>query len=129
MNIYVGNLSNEVTEEDLKQAFETFGEVESVKIIKDKYTNRSKGFGFVEMASKAEGQSAIDGLNGTELKGRTLKVNEARPRTERRGGGGGYGGGRGRQGGGRGGSGGGRGGRGGGRGGSGGGRGGRGRGK
>jgi RNA recognition motif-containing protein len=55
MNIYVGNLSTEVTEEDLKQAFEPFGEVESVKIIKDKYTNRSKGFGFVEMPSKAEG--------------------------------------------------------------------------
>ena len=117
MNIYVGNLSNEVTEEDLKQAFETFGQVESVKIIKDKYTNRSKGFGFVEMASKAEGQSAIDGLNGKELKGKALNVNEARPRTESRGRGGGYGGGRGGQGGGRGGYGGGRGGQGGGRGG------------
>ena len=117
MNIYVGNLSNEVTEEDLKQAFETFGEVESVKIIKDKYTNRSKGFGFVEMASKAEGQSAIDGLNGKELKGKALNVNEARPRTESRGRGGGYGGGRGGQGGGRGGYGGGRGGQGSGRGG------------
>ena len=110
MNIYVGNLSNEVTEEDLKQAFETFGEVESVKIIKDKYTNRSKGFGFVEMASKAEGQSAIDGLNGKELKGKALNVNEARPRTESRGRGGGYGGGRKGQGGSRGGQGGGRGG-------------------
>jgi RNA recognition motif-containing protein len=103
MNIYVGNLSNEVTEEDLKQAFETFGEVESVKIIKDKYTNRSKGFGFVEMPSKAEGQSAIDDLNGKELKGKALNVNEARPRTESRGRGGGYGGGRKGQGGGRGG--------------------------
>jgi RNA recognition motif-containing protein len=99
MNIYVGNLSNEVTEEDLKQAFETFGEVKSVNIIKDKYTNRSKGFGFVEMASKAEGQSAIDGLNGKELKGKAVNVNEARPRTEGRGRGGGYGGGRGGQGG------------------------------
>jgi RNA recognition motif-containing protein len=117
MNIYVGNLSNEVTEEDLKQAFETFGEVESVNIIKDKYTNRSKGFGFVEMASKAEGQSAIDGLNGKELKGKAVNVNEARPRTESRGRGGGYGSGRGGQGGGRGGQGGGRGGQGGGRGG------------
>jgi RNA recognition motif-containing protein len=124
MNIYVGNLSNEVTEEDLKQAFETFGEVESVNIIKDKYTNRSKGFGFVEMASKAEGQSAIDGLNGKELKGKAVNVNEARPRTESRGRGGGYGSGRGGQGGGRGGQGGGRGGQGGGRGGQGGGRGG-----
>ena len=103
MNIYIGNLSYEVTEEDLKQAFEAFGEVESVKIIKDKYTNRSKGFGFVEMASKAEGQSAIDGLNGKELKGRALNVNEARPRTESRGGRGGQGGGRGGYGGGRGG--------------------------
>ena len=112
MNIYVGNLSNEVTEEDLKQAFETFGQVESANIIKDKYTNRSKGFGFVEMASKAEGQSAIDGLNGKELKGKALNVNEARPRTESRGRGGAYGGGRGGQGGGRGGYGGSRGGRG-----------------
>ena len=136
MNIYVGNLSNEVTEEDLKQAFETFGEVESVKIIKDKYTNRSKGFGFVEMPSKAEGQSAIDDLNGKELKGKALNVNEAHPRTESRGRGGGYGGGRkgqggsrGGQGGGRGGYGGDRGGQGGGRGGYGGGRGGRGRGR
>ena len=129
MNIYVGNLSHEVTEEDLQLSFEPFGQLESATIIKDKHSGQSRGFGFVEMASKAEGQSAIDGLNGTELKGRTLKVNEARPRTESRGGGGGYGGGRGRQGGGRGGSGGGRGGRGGGRGGSGGGRGGRGRGK
>jgi RNA recognition motif-containing protein len=100
MNIYVGNLSNEVTEEDLKQAFETFGQVESANIIKDKYTNRSKGFGFVEMASKAEGQSAIDGLNGKELKGKAVTVNEARPRTESRGRGGGYGSGRGGQGGG-----------------------------
>jgi RNA recognition motif-containing protein len=95
MNIYVGNLSNEVTEEDLKQAFETFGQVESANIIKDKYTNRSKGFGFVEMASKAEGQSAIDGLNGKELKGKAVTVNEARPRTGSQGRGGGYGNGRG----------------------------------
>jgi RNA recognition motif-containing protein len=94
MNIYVGNLSYEVTEEDLKEAFEAFGAVETVKVIKDNYTDRSKGFGFVEMPSKAEGQSAIDGLNDKELKGRTLKVNEARPRTESRGGRGGYGGGR-----------------------------------
>ena len=77
MNIYVGNLSYEVTEEDLKQAFEAFGEVESVKIITDKYTNRSKGFGFVEMPSQAEAQPAIDELNGKELKGRTLNLNEA----------------------------------------------------
>ena len=101
MKIYVGNLSYEVTEEDLRLALEEFGQVESATIIKDKYSGQSKGFGFVEMASKAEGQSAIDGLNGKELKGRALKVNEARPRTENRGGRGGYGGGRGGQGGGR----------------------------
>ncbi|MGD8298698.1 MAG: hypothetical protein PVG67_20015, partial [Desulfobacterales bacterium] len=77
----------------------------SATIIKDKHSGQSKGFGFVEMASKAEGQSAIDGLNGKELKGRALNVNEARPRTESRGSGRGYGGGRGRQGGGRGGQG------------------------
>ncbi len=103
MNIYVGNLSYEVTEEDLKEAFEVFGEVETVRVLKDKYTGRSKGFGFVEMASKAEGQSAIDGLNGKELKERALNVNEARPRTESRGSRGGYGGDRGGQGCGRGG--------------------------
>jgi len=129
MNIYTGNLSNEVTEEDLKGAFETFGEVKSVKVITDKYTNRSKGFGFVEMPSKTEGQSAIDGLNGKELKGKALNVNEARPRTESRGPGRGYGGGRGGQGGGRGGQGGRRGGYSGGRGGQGGRRGGSGRGR
>ncbi len=94
MNIYVGNLSYEVTEEDLKEAFEAFGAVETAKIIKDNYTGRSKGFGFVEMPAKDEAESAINDLNDKELKGRTLKVNEARPRTESRGGGrGGYGGG------------------------------------
>jgi len=129
MNIYVGNLSHEVTEEDLRLALEQFGQVESAAIIKDKRSGESKGFGFVEMASKAEGQSAIDALNGTELKGRTLKVNEARPRTERRGSGGGYGRGRGGRSGDRGGQGGGRGRQGGGRSGYGGGRGGRGRGR
>ena len=143
MKIYVGNLSYEVTEEDLRLALEQFGQVESATIIKDKHSGQSKGFGFVEMASKAEGQSAIDGLNGKELKGRALNVNEARPRTESRGGGGGYngarggrgggrrgyGGDKGGRGGGRRGYGGGRGGQGGGRGGQGGGRGGRGRGR
>jgi RNA recognition motif-containing protein len=93
MNIYVGNMSYEVTEEDLRLAFEEFGQVESANIIKDKYSGESKGFGFVEMPSKAEGQSAIDGLNGKEFKGRTINVNEARPRTDSRGGrGGGRGG-------------------------------------
>jgi len=95
MNIYVGNLSYEVTEEDLRQAFEQSGQVESVSIIMDKYSGRSKGFGFVEMPSNVEGQAAIEGLNGKELKGRALNVNEARPRTENRGDRGGYGGGRG----------------------------------
>ena len=84
MNIYVGNLSFEVTEEDLKQAFEGFGQVESVNIIKDRYSGESRGFGFVEMPAEAEAQSAITGLNGKELKGRTLNVNEARPRSEGR---------------------------------------------
>jgi len=84
MNIYVGNLSYEVSEEDLKQAFEGFGQVASVNIIKDRYSGESRGFGFVEMPDKAEADSAINGLNGKELKGRDLKVNEARPRSEAR---------------------------------------------
>ncbi len=93
MNIYVGNLSYEVTEDDLRLAFESFGQVESANIIKDKYSGQSKGFGFVEMPSSEEARSAINGLNGKELKGRTLNVNEARPRSEKprgRGGRGGY---------------------------------------
>jgi RNA recognition motif-containing protein len=103
MNIYVGNLSYEVTEQDLQNAFEGFGEIESLKIIKDNYSGRSKGFGFVEMSNNADAQSAIKGLNDKELKGRKLKVNTARPRNNNRGGRGGFGGGRrgGRQGGGR----------------------------
>ena len=87
MNIYVGNLSREVTEDDLKEAFEAFGQVASVAIIKDKFSGESRGFGFVEMPAKAEAQSAINDLNGKELKGRKLNVNEARPRTEGRRGG------------------------------------------
>ena len=94
MNIYVGNLSYEVTEEELKEAFESFGQIESVRIIKENYSGRSKGFGFVEMPNNANAQSAIDALNDKELKGRTLKVNAARPRTGNRGGRGGFGGGR-----------------------------------
>jgi RNA recognition motif-containing protein len=94
MNIYVGNLSYEVTEEDLQNAFEGFGQIESVRIIKDNYSGRSKGFGFVEMSNNANAQSAINDLNDKELKGRTLKVNMARPRSENRGGRGGFGGGR-----------------------------------
>ena len=104
MNIYVGSMSYNVTEEDLKEAFEAFGEVESVKIIKDMYSGRSKGFGFVEMPSKAEAQSAIEGMNGKDLKGRSLNVSEAHPRSEDRRSGARYGGprhGGGRHGGGR----------------------------
>jgi len=86
MNIYVGNLSYDLSEEDLKKAFEEFGQVESAKIITDTYSGRSKGFGFVEMSNEAEAQSAIDALNGKELEGRTLNVNQARPRSEGRGG-------------------------------------------
>ena len=93
MNIYVGNLSREVSEDDLKKAFESFGQVESANVIKDKFSRESKGFGFVEMPSKTEGQSAIEGLNGTDLKGKVLNVNEARPKTDNRGGGRGQGGG------------------------------------
>ena len=87
MNIYVGNLPHEATEENLKEAFEAFGAVETVKVIKDNYTGRSKGFAFVEMPAKAEAQSAIEGLNGKDLKGRSINVSEARPRSEGRRGG------------------------------------------
>ena len=104
MKIYVGNLSYDVTEEELRQEFMAFGEVETVNIIMDKYSGRPKGFGFVEMPSVSEGQAAIDGLNGKTLKERTLNVNAARPRTDDRGGGsygdrrgGGSGGGRGQR--------------------------------
>jgi len=92
MKIYVGNLSSEVTEEELRQEFEAFGEVTSADIIIDKYSGRPRGFGFVEMASESEGQAAITDLNGKTLKERTLNVNVARPRSDR--GGGGFRGGR-----------------------------------
>ena len=108
MNIYVGNLSRETTEDELRQAFAPFGEVTSANVIKDRYSGESRGFGFVEMTTKSEAQAAINGLNGTSLGERTLSVNEARPRSE-----GGGGGGRGSYGGGGFGGGGGRGGRGG----------------
>ncbi len=98
MRIYVGNLSYEVTEEELRQEFGAFGEVASVEIITDRDSGRPKGFGFVEMPSASEGQAAIAALNGKTLEERTLNVSEARPRSESgRGGGrpgGGYGGGR-----------------------------------
>ncbi len=85
MNIYVGNLAREATEEDVREAFKAFGQVTSVSVIKDKFSGESRGFGFVEMPSQAEAQSAIAGLNGKELQGRSLTVNEARPRPEGRG--------------------------------------------
>ncbi len=95
MNIYVGNLPWDLTEEDLREAFAAFGEVETAKIVQDKFSGRSRGFGFVEMTNKEEGTAAISGLNEKDLKGRAIKVNEAKPRTENRrpGGGGGFGGG------------------------------------
>ena len=98
MNIYIGNLSREVTEDELRQSFEAFGQVTSANVIKDRYSGESRGFGFVEMSTKSEAQAAINGLNGTTLGERTLSVSEARPRTEGGGGrrpfgGGGFGGG------------------------------------
>ncbi len=113
MNIYAGNLSYDVTEQDLQTAFEAFGKVESVNVIKDRFSGESRGFGFVEMPSNEEGKAAIEGLGGTQLKGKAITVNEARPKSNDRdrggrggrsggggrrggsgGGGGGYGGGR-----------------------------------
>lgn len=88
MNIYVGNLSRDTAEADLRHAFEAHGQVATVSIIKDKYSGESKGFGFVEMPAKAEAEAAITNLNGKDLNGRTLNISEARPRTENRGGGG-----------------------------------------
>ncbi len=101
-NIFVGNLNFNTSEEDLRQLFEPYGQVDRVSIMTDRDTGRSRGFGFVEMASAEEGEKAIAALNGQEIGGRTLNINEARPKTERSGGGGG-GGGRGGFGGGRGG--------------------------
>jgi RNA recognition motif-containing protein len=98
MNIFIGNLSRQVTDADLRQAFEAHGQVASANVIKDKFTGESRGFGFVEMPVQAEAQAAIAALNGKDLKGRALNVAEAKPRTEGGGGGGraggGYGGGR-----------------------------------
>ncbi len=90
MNIYVGNIAPEVTEDDLSEAFRGFGEVDTARVITDRYSGQSRGFGFVEMQSRTEAQAAIEGLNGKELKGRSIVVNEARPREQ--GGGGGSGG-------------------------------------
>ena len=102
MRIYAGNLSYDMTEEELRQEFLAYGEVTSVSILTDRLSGQPKGFGFVEMVSKSEAEAAITGLNGKTLKERTIVVNEARPRTDNRGGGsygdrrgGGYNGGRG----------------------------------
>jgi len=89
VNIYVGNLSFDTSEDDLRDAFESYGEVTSTSIIKDKFSGKSRGFGFVEMSSYAEAQAAIEALNGKDMDGRTLNINEARPRTENAGNGGG----------------------------------------
>jgi RNA recognition motif-containing protein len=83
MNIYVGNLPFNVSEENLRQAFETFGQVSSARIVKDKYSGQPRGFGFVEMPDRAEAQAAIENLNGKDLLGQQMNVNEARPRTDR----------------------------------------------
>ena len=89
MNIFVAGLSYQITDADLKELFEEYGEVSSAKIISDRETRRSKGYGFVEMATEEDGQRAIEELNDAEYDGRTLSVSVARPRTERTGGGGG----------------------------------------
>jgi len=103
-NIFVGNLSFNTNEDELRQLFESYGQVDRVSIMTDRDTGRSRGFGFVEMASNEDGEKAITALNGSQVGGRTINVNEARPKTERSGGGGGGGrdrGGRGGEGGGR----------------------------
>jgi RNA recognition motif-containing protein len=83
MNIYVGNLSYEITDDEVKDLFSPHGEISSVSIIKDKYSGQSKGFGFIEMPNQAEAEEAIKALNESEVKGRNIKVNQARPKEER----------------------------------------------
>lgn len=90
MNLFVGNLSFETTESDLREAFEAYGTVNSAAVITDRDTGRSRGFGFVEMPTEGEARAAIEGLNDKDLQGRALRVNEARPRGSGGGGGGGY---------------------------------------
>ena len=92
MNIYVGNLPYQATDADLRQVFEQYGEVSTASVIMDRQTGRSRGFGFVEMANEEEARTAIDGTNGTDMMGRALRVNEARPKPQGGGGGGGRGG-------------------------------------
>ena len=89
MNIYVGNLAYGVTQDELREAFAAFGAVDSANLITDKFTGESKGFGFVEMPNNSEADAAIKALNEQELKGRAMRVNQAKPRAERSGGGGG----------------------------------------
>jgi RNA recognition motif-containing protein len=91
MNIYVGNLSFEVTDDDLRQLFAAYGEVESASVVKDRFSGESRGFGFVEMPAKKDADAAIAALNGTDVKGRTITVNEAKPKAPKSGGGGGGG--------------------------------------
>ena len=92
MNIYVGNVAPQATEDEIRTIFEEFGEVTSAKLIKDRYSNEPRGFGFVEMTSKSDGINAINQVNGRELHGQNLTVNEARPKTDSRSGGGNRGG-------------------------------------
>jgi len=94
MNIYVGNLAADVSEDDLRKLFETFGAVLTINIIKDRYTGETRGFGFIEMPTELEAQAAIKGLDGTKLNNKVLAVSKARPRTEMGGRGQGYGGGK-----------------------------------
>ncbi|MDZ7773464.1 MAG: RNA-binding protein [Balneolaceae bacterium] len=91
MNIYVGNLSYNISDDDLRELFEEFGEVDTAKVITDRETGRSKGFGFVEMPDDDDARAAIEELDGDEIDGRTVKVNKARPKEEKSGGGGRYG--------------------------------------
>ena len=92
MRLYIGNMSYDTTEDRLRTVFENYGAVESINLIADRETGRPKGFGFIEMPTDEEANAAIEGINGTDLDGRTVKVNVARARTENRGGGGGGGG-------------------------------------
>ena len=92
MNIYVGNLSYDTNDDDLRDAFSQYGQVDDARVIKDRESGRSRGFGFVEMASDTEAKAAIEGTNGSDLQGRSLNGDEARPREDRGGGGGGGGG-------------------------------------
>jgi RNA recognition motif-containing protein len=91
MNIYVGNLPFEVTDDELRQLFATYGDVQSASVVKDRFSGESRGFAFVEMPARKDAEAAIAALNGTDLHGRNIMVNEAKPKTPKRGGGGGGG--------------------------------------